>query len=203
MEYEEAEAEEPASGEAESSGDDIAAARRGSSAGLGRLLERYRPYLLAIALQELPAELTGKLGASDVVQASLLKGCEQFHAFRGNSPEELSAWLRQILLSHLLNVAEAYRAQKREVKREQSIVGHLVDVNQLTPSGEAISRETWESLQGALDRLPEHYRQIILLRHRDDLSFAEIGRETNLSDEAARKVWSRAIRKLQEELGNS
>jgi RNA polymerase sigma-70 factor (ECF subfamily) len=202
VEYEEAEAES-ASDRFEASGDDIAAARRGSSAGLGRILERYRPYLLAIAMQELPKDLAGKLGASDVVQASLLKGCEQFPSFRGNSPEELSAWLRQILLSHLLNVAEAYRAQKREVKREQSLVGHLVDVSQLSPSGEAVSREMWESLQGALDRLPEHYRRIILLRHRDDLSFAEIGRVTNQSDEAARKVWSRAIRKLQGELSDS
>jgi hypothetical protein len=49
-------------------------ARRGGSEELGRLLEEFRPYLLAIANAELPRGLAAKLGPSDLVQLTLARG---------------------------------------------------------------------------------------------------------------------------------
>lgn len=179
---------------------DIAAARDGASRELGELLERYRPYLLAIAMQEMPEALGGKVGASDVVQESLLKGCEQFGTFQGSTAEELSGWLRKILVNQLVNVARSYGTLKRRVDRECRSDSRLADLNQLSPSGEAVSREEWDRVQAALGRLPEHYREVVLLRHRDNLSFGEIGKLLNKSDEAVRKLWARAIQQLQDDV---
>lgn len=180
--------------------DRLVAAKEGSSADLGMLFERYRPYLLAIALQELPARLGGKVGASDIVQESLLKSCEQFASFQGNTPEELAGWLRKILVNHLANVAEAYGAQKRQVERERPADSGIAELGRLSPSGEVLSREQWELLNGALLRLPDYFREVILLRHRENLSFVEIGRLLNKGEDAVRKTWARAIQRLQEEL---
>jgi RNA polymerase sigma-70 factor (ECF subfamily) len=70
----------------------------------------------------------------------------------------------------------------------------------LSPSGEAMEHEQDQALQAALGRLPEDYRRVIALRHQEDLSFEEIGRLLQRSPDAARKLWARAIERLQEEL---
>jgi RNA polymerase sigma-70 factor (ECF subfamily) len=69
-----------------------------------------------------------------------------------------------------------------------------------SPSGHAMARERDEQLERALGNLPDHYRRVILLRHRDNLSFAEIGDVMQLSENAARKLWWRAIERLQQDV---
>jgi RNA polymerase sigma-70 factor, ECF subfamily len=76
-----------------------------------------------------------------------------------------------------------------------------VNPRQLSPSGEALSREERELFNRAMERLPDSYRQAIELRHREDLSFEKLGERLNRSEEAARKLWTRAVRQLQQELG--
>jgi RNA polymerase sigma-70 factor (ECF subfamily) len=168
---------------------------------LGDLLEEYRPYLLAIANQQLPSGLNGKIAPSDLVQHTIIEGFTQFVTFRGTSREELARWLRQILLNHLANTAKAYHRAKREVEREQEADSQLTNLRQLSPSGEAMSREEQALLAAAIERLPESYRQAIQMRHQENLPFAEIGQRLGRSDEAARKLWARAVVRLKEELG--
>lgn len=55
-------------------------------------------------------------------------------------------------------------------------------------------------LRAALQRLSEEQRRVIRLRNWDELTFAEIGRRLNRSEEAARKLWTRSVEKLQAEL---
>jgi RNA polymerase sigma-70 factor (ECF subfamily) len=69
-----------------------------------------------------------------------------------------------------------------------------------TPSDEAIEREEDEALQRALSRLPEDYRRVILLRHHEGRSLEEIGQLMQRSAEAVRKLWARAIERLQDEI---
>jgi RNA polymerase sigma-70 factor (ECF subfamily) len=176
-------------------------AKRGSEEELGKLLEEFRPYLLAIANCEFPQALGGKIAPSDVVQETITLGYQQFDAFRGVTSEEFGGWLRRILLNHLANVSKSYNRQKRQVGREQLADSRLANPRQLSPSGEAISREDRASLDAAIEQLPEVYRQVILFRHQDNLTFAEIGSRLDRSDEAARKLWARAVQQLQQELG--
>jgi RNA polymerase sigma-70 factor (ECF subfamily) len=179
----------------------VALARDANSEDLGRLLEEFRPYLLAIANAELPRGLAGKLGPSDLVQMTLAKGHGRFAGFRGSTPEELARWLRQILHNHLKTVARAFAREKRNVTREQPADSSLVHPRQLSPSAEALSREEREVLNIALKQLPDLYREAIELRHAGNLTFQELGERLGRSEEAARKVWARAVRQLQEELG--
>lgn len=168
---------------------------------LGPLLEQFRPYLLTIAMGEFPEALRGKFGASDLVQDTILRGLENFGDFRGATREELAGWLRQILLHQMINTVSAFATLKRDVAREVPTDSRMVHPGQSSPSGQMLTKEEWETLQNALARLPEDYRQAVLLRHRENLSFADIGRSLHRSEEAARKLWSRAIRQLQHELG--
>ncbi len=82
-------------------------------------IEAYRTYLLAIAANELGADLTAKLGASDLVQETFLAAHRDAATFRGKSPEEWRGWLRSILQNLAANARRHYReTAKRRVDRE-------------------------------------------------------------------------------------
>lgn len=167
---------------------------------LAVLLESFRPYLAAIAQAELPSGLAGKVGASDVVQDTIIKGFERYGQFAGTTREEAAGWLRAILRNHIANIVEAYTTQKRDIGREEAGHSGLADPWQSSPSAAALSREEQERLDTALAELADAPRRIILLRHRENLTFAEIGARIGKSEEAARKLWFRAVSKLQQNL---
>jgi RNA polymerase sigma-70 factor (ECF subfamily) len=68
-------------------------------------------------------------------------------------------------------------------------------------SGRAMAREQAEAFHAALGRLPDDYRQVILLRYQQELSFEEIGRQLGRSPNAARMLWLRALERLKQEMG--
>ena len=61
-----------------------------------------------------------------------------------------------------------------------------------------MAHERAQTLQRALERLPEDYRRVITLRHYEQHSFDEIGKQMERSPEAARKLWARAVELLKE-----
>jgi RNA polymerase sigma-70 factor (ECF subfamily) len=165
--------------------------------------------LLQIANAELDPHLQAKLGASDVVQETFLEAQRIFDRFDGNSPDELRAWLRAILLNKVSDQDRHFRGTaKRDLAKEvvlgTSAVGPLEpQVPTPTPSNVMMQQERAVALTAALDRLPSHYRQVIVWRQIEDLSFEEMADRLDRSVDAVRKLWWRAIQQLQEELGNS
>src|SRR5262249_30229179 len=155
-------------------------------------------------------ELQSKLGASDLVQETFLEAQRHLDAFRGRTREELRSWLRKILECRLANVRRAYLAtDKRAAWREVAIEtlqagsegsGEFLASRSPSPSHHAAQSELTEALDRALVRLPEHYRQAVAWRHQEHLSWDEIGLRMDCTADAARKVWSRAIQQLRQEL---
>lgn len=186
----------------------LLAARGGSPEALALLLEQCRPYLLRIANEELDADLRPKLGASDVVQQSVIEAHRDFAGFRGATHEELLAWLRHILRHNLTDARRHYRdTERRQLGREQSLgdsTGATLQqdlISEVTPPLErTISREQVAALEQARRRLPPEYQQVLTLRYDEGRSFAEIGAALERSEEAARKLWMRAVRRLQDEM---
>jgi RNA polymerase sigma-70 factor (ECF subfamily) len=186
----------------------LAAARAGSREALGRALEDCRRYLLVIAERQLEPDLRAKGGASDLVQETFLEAQRDFARFHGSSPDELRAWLRQVLLHNVGAFTYRFRGTaKRSVGREvalpagDSSAGLEPDLagSTLTPSGVAMEHEQALALRRALEKLPEDYRRVVVLRFEEGRSFEEIGRLTGRSPDAARKVWSRAMERLRQE----
>ena len=183
-------------------------ARTGSSEALGRLLEACRGYLLLIAQRELDPHLQAKGGISDLVQETLLDALRDFPRFQGKTEAEVLAWLRRLLLNNLVSFTRRYRdAGKRQIGREVPLEagdssaerGGRVPANTPSPSGAAMDREQAAAIERALERLPDDYRRAIVLRYREERSFEDMGRELNLTPNAARKLWLRALKRLQQE----
>jgi RNA polymerase sigma-70 factor (ECF subfamily) len=187
----------------------LAAARGGSADALGRVLDLYRPYLLQVANGELDPQLHAKLGPSDIVQETFLEAQRVFERFRGDSAEELRAWLRAILLNKVGTHTRHYRATaKRQLGKEIGLGpagDRQADLTDMvpTPSSLAVQKERVLALAQAVQRLPENYRQIVSWRQAENLSFEEMASRLGRSVEAVRKLWWRAIQKLQQELGDS
>jgi RNA polymerase sigma-70 factor (ECF subfamily) len=187
----------------------LAAARTGSREALGEALQAYRAYLLLIAQQELDPELRAKGGASDLVQETFIDAQRLLGRFEGTTEEAWAAWLRELLLYNLGDFVRRYRdTGKRRVGREvgqqagdsSTDRGGNLAADTASPSVSAMAAEQVLALERALDRLPEDYREVLTLRYQGDLSFEDIGQRLGRSGNAARKLWLRALRKLEQEL---
>jgi RNA polymerase sigma factor (sigma-70 family) len=55
-------------------------------------------------------------------------------------------------------------------------------------------------LNAAISRLPDDYQQVLRLRYREDRSFDDIAAAMNRTANAVRKLWARAVERLQQEL---
>ncbi len=187
----------------------LAEASDGQKSAVGHLLEKYRDYLLLVANQELGSDVRQKVAASDLVQESMAEAWQGFERFSGTTQGELLAWLRRILLNNLNNTAARLRGTaKRDISREVSLddressaaAAFNLPAVEATPSKRAMAAEQELQLHRALDRLPERYSQVIRMRNLNYVSFADIGVELNISADAARKLWERALERLGNEL---
>ena len=99
----------------------LPAAREGDAESLDRLLELYRNYLKLLARAQLRASLQVRVDPSDLAQVTLIDAHRGFAQFRGQTEQELTAWLRKILVRKLADQVKRHRSQKRDVRREQSL----------------------------------------------------------------------------------
>jgi RNA polymerase sigma-70 factor (ECF subfamily) len=182
-------------------------ARAGDGPALGQLLELYRNYISLLARLQISQRLQRKVDASDVVQEVFLKAHRHFGQFRGQTEGELLSWLRQILLSHLVNTIRHYQGSRRrdvllerdlaaELDRSSGNLDRALFSKQSSPSHQAARREQAVLLADALRRLPEDYREVIILRHLEGLAFTEVAERMGRSLDSVDKLWVRALGRL-------
>ena len=190
----------------------LASARAGDREALGELLQWYCNYLTILASTQLDKRLQRRLSPSDLVQDTLLAAQRDFPDFRGQCERELLGWLRQILINSLHRAIEVHvKAGKRDLRREVSLddmntsmdksavnFGAILAGNGTSPSGPVHARERAVALANELSKLPEHYREVIVLRNLQSLSFEEIATRMEKSVGAVRMLWLRAIDKFKE-----
>ncbi|HKI36183.1 MAG TPA: sigma-70 family RNA polymerase sigma factor [Gemmataceae bacterium] len=188
-------------------------ARGGDAATLGRLLELYRRYLGLLARVQIGQRLQGKVDAEDLVQETFLEAHRSFGRFRGTTEAELVRWLRQILAANLADLMRHYLgAQGRDVRLEREIEDAfdqssvLLDrgliAQQSSPSHQAARREQAVLLADALGELPDDYRDVLVLRHLEGLTFPEVASRMGRSLDSVEKLWMRGLVRLRQVLGS-
>lgn len=190
----------------------IADARHGGNEPLGRLLELYRNYLAILATTQINPRLRRRMAPSDLVQETMLAAHRDFGKFRGSSEREFLGWLRQILINSLHHAVEVHlKAKKRDVRCEVSIeqVSAALDRSVVrfenvladrgpSPSVPIRQRERSVALANQLARLKPHFRDVIVLRNLQGLSFDEVAARMNRKPGTVRMMWLRAIDKFKE-----
>jgi RNA polymerase sigma-70 factor (ECF subfamily) len=187
-------------------------ARAGDRDALGRLLARYRNYLGVLARVEIGRRLQGKVDDSDVVQDAFLEAHRHFSQFRGTTEAELVAWLRQILVGRLGRlIRHYYGTRRRDIRLEQELALRINQSSQAldgglvargsSPSQQAARREQAVRLADALERLPDAYREVIILSHLEGLSFPEVAHRMGRSLDSVKNLWARALGRLRRSMG--
>jgi RNA polymerase sigma-70 factor, ECF subfamily len=190
----------------------IREARAGGEPAEGRLLARYAHYLTLLARVEIGRRLQGKLDPADLVQETFLEAHRHFAVFRGTTEPEFAAWLRQILAGVLANTLRRYYGTKaRDPRLEQDLragvdqsscmlAGQLASPG-TSPSEAASRREQAVLFADALGRLPDDYREVIVLRHLEALTFSIVAERMGRTVDSVEKLWLRAIARLRLALG--
>jgi RNA polymerase sigma-70 factor (ECF subfamily) len=185
----------------------LEAARSGDDQAAERLLARSRPSLHAFVEAHFDPVLRARLDPSDLVQEAQLAVLLRLPDFLQRRPMPFHLWVRKTAYERLLNARRHHRTARRAVGRD----GALPDRSSLlvagpllasgpTPSQQAEAREFADRVGRAVAELPEGDREILLLRHTDDLSYAEVGELLEITPAAARKRYGRALLRLRKVL---
>ncbi len=176
-----------------------------------KILARYRSWLQLLARMQIDGRCRGKFDASDIVQQTLLEACRDLPQFRGGTEGELLAWLRQVLAHVLGHELRRYAGtQQRDVAREVSLeqslaqssqrLGDLLAAPGSSPSQQAVRHEQEVMLAEVLARLPDDYREVLILRNLEGLSHEEVAQRMGRSPGAVRMLWVRALAGVRKEM---
>jgi RNA polymerase sigma-70 factor (ECF subfamily) len=153
-----------------------------------------------------------RVSPSDLVQKTFAQAVRNFANFQRQTEPELLAWLRGILVNAIKSAVEReLLAERRDARREVSLNDRLAAIDESSaqfdaaliaqsgsPSCSAGRRERAAVLADQLARLPAKYRELIVLRNLEGISFNKIGQRMGRTAGAVRVMWVRAIRGLQE-----
>jgi RNA polymerase sigma-70 factor (ECF subfamily) len=187
-------------------------ARAGDAAALDRLLHEYREFVRGLVRGRQPERIQARVDHSDIVQETLLRVAQNIGQFQGASEEEWKAWLVRITENEVVHQVRHHAgAARRAVGRElpepsadgMSRLEEWLSRTQTSPSQAAQRNERAYALAEALHRLPEDYRRLLVFRHLDGLAFADVAERMGRSEGAVRVLWTRALKKLREELGGA
>lgn len=187
----------------------LAQARQGRSDAVDRLLDVHREPLRRIIDLRLDPALAARVDASDIVQDVLIEAHRRLEEYLRNPGMPFRLWLRHIAKDHVIDAHRRHRqAQRRSLDREQPLVpavladhssfelaAQLLD-GERTPASAAIHRELQRKLDAAVAELDEDDREVILLRHREQMSNQDVAAGLGLTEAAASMRYLRAIRRL-------
>ena len=177
------------------------AARAGDRAAIDGLIARYQPRLHAYVRLRLDDRVRAREATTDVVQSvcrELLEASPRFE-FRGEEP--FRDWLFTAALNKIRDKQRFHGRDKRDASRERDADDCLADAaSYLTPSVDAIGRETAEALAAAFAELSEEHREVITLARVVQLPHAAIAASMGRSEAAVRQLLVRALLALAHQL---
>jgi len=138
--------------------------------------------------------------AEDVVQDACLRALKYFASFRGEGESSARAWL----LTIVRNAAYSRKGRRRAdaLTTEFDEAQHSGAVAEEHPVGALLREEAKETLGRALERLAPEFREVIVLRELEGLSYKEISEVAGVPVGTVMSRLSRARTRLQEALRN-
>lgn len=187
-------------------------AQQGDSAAVNRLLDRHRDSLHRMVACRLNPRVGTRVDASDVVQEALLTASKRLADYLRSPNMPFHAWLRHLARDRLTDAYRRELADKRDIAREQAAalidnssldpLAQTADV-QLTPAAMLLKKEFAERFRQAVDQLGDDDKEVILMRHAEQLSNSQVAEVLGLSEPAAGMRYLRALRRLKAVLGES
>lgn len=185
--------------------------RNGGPQAIADLYSKYRTQLERMVDFRMDRRLYGRVDAADILQDSYMEIARRVDSYLENPAVSFFVWARQITWQTLLTAHRSHLgAQKRDARQEVrlhgggysqgtsvSLASRLVgDVT--SPSQGAIRDERAQQLRTALDSMDSIDREVLALRHFEQLSNKEVSEILELSKTAASNRYVRALERLKE-----
>ena len=187
----------------------LARARAGDAAALGALFAHYRDRLRTMVRLRLDRRVAGRLDASDVLQEAYLDVARRFPEYAAAPAVPFYVWLRALTGQRLIDLHRQHLGAKmRDAGQEVSLYrGALPQASSASlaqqllagltsPTQAAVRAEMQLKLQEALNSMDPIDREVVLLRHFEELTNAEAAEVLGIETAAASKRYIRAIRRL-------
>ena len=177
------------------------------------LFDEQRARLQRLIRRRIDPRLQGRFDDSDVLQETYIEAAARFTAYRARPDMPADRWLQFLAHQKLMELARRHLAVAgRSVRREaarltagssaaepaelaEALLGALT-----SPSGAAIRDEARDLVRSALETLDPSDRDVLALRHFEQLSHSEAARVLGLTPAASSKRYVRALRRLREAL---
>lgn len=182
----------------------------GDPQALDSLLERHRRGLLGFVEYHLDPAIRARLDPSDVVQDTHLEVVRRMDDYLRRRPMPFRLWLRKQAYERLLRLRRDHRHRgRRSVQREVAwpdrsslLLARPYLAKSTSPSRLLEARELAERVSRAVAELAEADREILLMRHAEELPYEEIACLLDVTPAAARKRYGRALIRLQKVLSD-
>ncbi len=180
----------------------------GDEQALAVLFSRHRDKLWRMVHFRLDPRLASRMDADDVLQEAWLAALRRLNSFREQDSMSAFLWLRLIVGQSMIDLHRAHLgAAVRSAGREVPIFNgtpaasslclsaHLL-ASQTSHSQAAMRAERSSALATALDKMSELDREILMLRHFEELGNDEAAAVLDLNRTAASNRYVRALRRL-------
>ena len=173
-------------------------AKSGSPAAVEALFKRLGGRLLGLIRLRLGRELRGRLESRDVLQQVMLKAFLHLDGAKAMDTPALMGWLAKIASNEIRDLADFHSRQRRDAARDLDLEALPGELSQRVRSqvSQLVIDEELLRLEQALERLDPVYREVILLRRFEELSFEEIAGRLDRSPDACRMLLARAMAAL-------
>jgi len=192
--------------------DEIQQLRQGEQA-VANLFGQYREQLQRMVRFRMDQRLLGRIDCDDVLQDAYLEVARRVDKFIENPQVPFFIWIRQVTTQVLIDLHRSHlgakmRSANLEISLNRHAGGHsnshslaaLLVGNLTSPSQAAVREERIVQLRQALDKMDAIDREVLVLRHLEDMSNNEVAAELGLDKSAASKRYIRALSRLKDVL---
>ncbi|MBY0229419.1 MAG: sigma-70 family RNA polymerase sigma factor [Gemmataceae bacterium] len=178
--------------------------RAGQPEALGELFESHRDRLWRMLFVSLDRRLGSRVSPDDVLQEAFLDVSRRIGEHLADPAVPFYVWLRFLVLQRLQMVHRHHLGAKaRDAAQEvafaspDSMAGGLA-ADGTSPSQAAMRGEMVERLRAALDAMDPLDREVLALRHFEEMGNNEVAQALGISKDAASKRHVRALVRLRE-----
>lgn len=174
-------------------------------AQLGQVLQQHRQRLLAMLRRRIDPKLAKRIDAEDLLAEVFLLAGRRWQAFNANPQADAYPWLYRLALDCLI---EAWRKETRDCRdlrgelpwpdHSSLQVGFGLVHTGTSPSQALVQEELRQSMQRVIELLPLNDREMLRMRHEDELSHAEAGQILGITENAAAARYMRALARLRD-----
>ncbi len=200
----------PMSDSASSIADDLLKQMRaGDQQALAEVFSHYRERLRRIIHFRLDYRLAGRISESDVLQETFIAAAKRLDHFGEKESMPAFLWLRLVTGQQLTDLHRQHlQAEMRDVRKEVALPHNAPSphtsmaiaaqlVGKMTAVSEVVARaERIQRLEAALNSMDPIDREVIALRHFEELSNVETAKVLGIDPSAASKRYLRAMKRL-------